>query len=295
MQVDDNQIDRWATPPSETEDEKCENAVAQITDALRARFGTSITIIRQGSHRNRTNVKRDSDIDIAVVHDDYFFPDVSGLSEIDKSLYQKYRVPASYSFSDFKKDVHATLLAKFGVGTAERKNKCIRVSGSSTRVDADVVPAYEHRRFSSYDVVSATGLAFNTDKGDRIHSFPDQHYKNGVKKNDETSRSYKSVVRIIKNVRNRLVSLGEIKEGDISSFFIESLVWNVPNSYFTGATWRGDAESVALKIWSDMRDTAIAHNYAEVSDLQWLFRGQTHRTPKQAEDFMLKVWSFVRK
>jgi hypothetical protein len=37
---------------------------------------------------------------------------------------------------------------------------------------------------------------------------------------------------------------------------------------------------------------AKADLYAEVSDLKWLFRGQS-RTPDQAEAFALKVWSFL--
>ena len=294
MQVDDNQINRWANPPSDTENEKCENAVSQITDVLRSRFGSDITIIRQGSHRNRTNIRLDSDVDIAVVHDHYYFHDINGLSASDKALYEKYRSPASYSFSQFKTDVNTTLQTKFGTGVVQRKNKCIRVGASSTRVNADVVPAYEHRRYHSYGVVGASGIAFQTDRGDSIHSFPEQHYANGVKKNDNTGKAYKSVVRILKNARNHFSDQGSMKIEDMPSFFIESLVWNVPNNYFCGTTWRDDAESVTLKIWSDMRNVTISNSYAEVSDLKWLFRGQTHRTPKQAEDFMLKAWSFMR-
>src|ERR1700733_2970400 len=106
MEVDDNQINRWANPPSDTEDARCENAVKQITEALRAHFGNKITIVRQGSHRNRTSIRLDSDIDIAVVHEDSYFPDTTWMSESDKTIYQKYRTPASYSYSQFKADVH---------------------------------------------------------------------------------------------------------------------------------------------------------------------------------------------
>src|SRR5262249_55325956 len=77
---------------------------------------------------------------------------------------------------------------------------------------------------------------------------PQQHYDNGVKKNDDTRRAYKAVVRILKNVRNHFVDHGLMKIEDMSSFFIESLVWNVPDSYFQGSTCRDDAVSVALKM-----------------------------------------------
>ncbi len=127
----------------------------------------------------------------------------------------------------------------------------------------------------------------------KIYSFPDQHYANGVKKNDDTSRSYKSVVRILKNVRNKLVEDGKIAKDSISSFFIESLVWNVPDSHFKESTFRKDVLSVTAKVWNDMRSAEVADKYAEVSDLQWLFRGGT-RTYKQAEEFMLQVWLYLK-
>mgnify|MGYP001582740555 FL=1 len=78
------------------------------------------------------------------------------------------------------------------------------------------------------------------------------------------------------------------------SFFIESLAWNAPNSCYTGKTYREDALAVSDKIWNDMQTPTIANNYAEVSDLHWLFRGQSKRTHARAQDFMLQVWSHIK-
>lgn len=295
MLVSEDQINRWASPPSDTENERCENAVRQISNALRSHFGDKIYFIRQGSHKNRTNVRLDSDIDLAVIHEGYYFPHIHSLSESDKVLHRANAKDADYSFSQFKTDVHDLLKREFGNDAIERKNKCIRVKGNSYRISADVVPAYKLKRFSSYDVIEAEGIGLVTDSPvNQIHSFPEQHYKNGVTKNDTTNRAYKSIVRIFKNIRNKFIDEGTLKLEDMPSFFIESLVWNVPDNYFNGSTWRDDAESVALKVWSDMRDANISNNYAEVSDLMWLFRGHK-RTPKQAENFMLKAWLLIRK
>jgi hypothetical protein len=294
MSITEEQVNRWAHPPSETEDARCENAVSQITDALRAHFGDDIYFVRQGSHRNRTNIKTDSDIDLAVGHKQSYFPDISGLSEYDKTLHKANSTDAAYRFAQFKTDVNKVLQAKFGLLSVERKNKCIRITGNSSRVNADVVPVFKHKRFSSYGVVSVEGLGFITDIDSKtIYSFPEQHYTNGVKKNDGTSRSYKSVVRILKNVRKQLIEDGKIAKDLMSSFFIESLVWNVPNGHFKENTYRGDVLSVTAKVWSDMRNAEIADKYAEVSDLQWLFRGSA-RTYKQAEDFMLQAWLYLK-
>lgn len=292
MNVSDERINIWAGAISETEEDKCQTAISQITDAIRDHFGYGITIVKQGSHRNRTNIRADSDVDIAVVHDSYYFPDIQKLSASDKLLHEQNSTDAQYKFSQFKSDVHSVLQKKFGLISVERKNKCIRVKGNSTRINADVVPAYGHKRFYAYNQIEAQGIGFVTDDSTwTTHSFPDQHYANGVSKNTATDRSYKAVVRILKNVRNELVAKNSILGDSMTSFFIESLVWNAPNPSFSGTNYRNIARDVIATIWADMRDPEKSKKYAEVSDLHWLFRGQ--RTPAQAEDFMLKAWHYL--
>jgi predicted nucleotidyltransferase len=296
MNVTEERINLWAQPISETEETKCQNAISQVTDVIRERFGNDVRIILQGSHKNRTNVRAESDVDIAVVHNSYYFPDISALSEEDKKLHNQYSTDAEYKFSQFKADIHDLLIKKFGTSSVERKNKCIRIHGNTYRVHADVVPAYKYKRYRAFYDVEAEGIAFLMDSpSERVKSFPEQHYKNGVSKNDATSRAYKAVVRILKNVRNELVDKGLYPADTMPSFFIECLVWNVPHHHFGNQTHREDARSVALQIWSDMRDPEKSKNYAEVCDLHWLFRGQTKRTPAQAEAFMLKAWSYLEK
>ncbi len=292
--ISEEQINRWANPPSDTESEKCANAVKQITSALRDHFGDKVSFIRQGSHHNRTNIRLDSDVDLAVVHSATYFPGTSGMTEADKQLYECYRSPVTYPYSQFKAEVNEVLQKKFGLANTQRKNKCIRVNGNTSRVNADVVPAFTYRRYRSFGVVEAEGIALIPDNAAIIYSFPEQHYENGVKKNDRTGRAYKSVVRIFKNVRNDLKDKGLLRSGDMPSFFIECLVWNAPDSYFNGKTYREDALLITDKIWNDMQDTAVANEYAEVCNLHWLFKGSPHRTHERAKDFALQVWSHIK-
>lgn len=293
MNVSDERINLWAREISETEEGKCQNALSQVSAAVRDAFGYDVTILQQGSHRNRTNIRADSDVDIAVVHRRYYFPETSRLSPADKMLYEVKNPDATYSFETFKEDVHKAMSDALGVAAAVRKNKCIRVAGNTNRVSADVVPTYEYKRFKTVDAVEAEGIALKPDRGTGlITSFPEQHYTSGVAKNTATSRAFKAVVRVLKNARNDMIDNGMYPGDAMSSFFIECLVWNVPNEYFMGATWRDRARSVALQVWSDMQEPAKADNYAEVSDLKWLFRGQS-RTPAQAEAFALKVWTYL--
>ncbi len=65
----------WAQPPGVTERQKMENTEAQVREAIRRSAALSehtIEVSAQGSYRNRTNVPRESDVDICVVCKDTF-------------------------------------------------------------------------------------------------------------------------------------------------------------------------------------------------------------------------------
>ena len=292
MNVTEDRVNLWAKALSETEEEKCQNAIGMVTEAMRGRFGNGVTIIHQGSHKNRTNIRADSDVDIAVVYDDAYFSDVNALSYADQQAHWNTLAPAPYTFGQFKQEVHQVLMEKFGLGAATRKNKCIRVEGNTYRVSADVVPAFQSKRFSAPRMVAYTGIGLITDEGKLIHSFPEHHYSSGVRKNDATRNAFKAAVRVLKNTRNEMLEKGLIAKDSMPSFFLECLVWNAPDSCFQKQTYREDARAVALHVWSEMRAVEKARNYKEVSELQWLLR-EAYRTPAQAETFMLSAWSFL--
>lgn len=292
MKFSEDQLTTWAKPPSETEEDKCRNAVYRITEAVRKKFGNDVSIFLQGSYKNRTNVKKDSDVDVVVRHDGYYFYDLGKLTPEEKAAYEATSTPASYTFSQFKNDIQAILIKEFGQDEIERKNKCLRVKGSSYRVNADVIPSYEYKRYASPTRVEAIGIGLVPDNGWRIHSFPEQHYDNGVQKNKDTDGSYKDIVRIIKNARNALVNAGIITADAMPSFLLECVVWNTHEMHFMHSTYQDMTSAVISKIWSDMGDFEQHNNYAEVSDLKWLFRGDKKWTPLQVKAFLENAWSY---
>lgn len=294
MRVSEEQLVRWAKTPSETEEVKCQNAVSRITEVIKDNFGNDVSVFLQGSYRNRTNVRQDSDVDIVVLHKGYYFSDIDRLSESEKVAYQKNLVRSEYGFSQFKNEVHCALINDFGVMAVTRKNKCIRVNGNNYRISADVIPCFIHKRFSSLDFVAAEGVEFISDAGIHIRSFPKQHYDNGVRKNKNTNEIYKPVVRILKNIRKDLIDQGAITIESMPSFFIECLVWNVlPNTHFQQDTYTAATRAIIATLWNEMREPEKANNYAEISDLKWLFKGNSSRTHQQAKDFMQLAWDFI--
>jgi hypothetical protein len=78
------------------------------------------------------------------------------------------------------------------------------------------------------------GLCFfdKSGTGTRIANFPRQHSKNCTAKHQATQNRFKPMVRIFKNLRSRLIDEGLLVAGSAPSYFIEGLLYNVPNHLF---------------------------------------------------------------
>src|SRR2546428_9123493 len=129
----------WAQPPGNTEQDKCNNAESAIRQAISKSdrlSSKSVTVFPQGSYRNRTNVRADSDVDICVFCDNSLFFDLpDGTVPNDVGI----SVPWVYSYQEFRNDVGAALVSHFGASSVVRGNKAFDVHANTYRVDADVV------------------------------------------------------------------------------------------------------------------------------------------------------------
>lgn len=290
--ITEQQLQNWSRALSETENARCVSTVTAIREILQKRFGNSVDVFLQGSYKNSTNIRVDSDVDIVVCYTDAYFSDLSGLSEQDKDHHNRLNIDHDYSFPQFKNDVEVLMREKFP-NDVERKNKCIFVKGNTYRVAADIVPCFKFKRFRSPYHIEAEGIKLISDRNKGIESFPSQHYNNGVTKNKNTNTLFKSVIRILKNARNILIDKGIIDKNLIPSFFLECLVWNVPNKHFDKYSNKDQVNSIIEVLWSDMDSEEKINCYAEVSNLMWLFRGQTEKTPEMAKRFIEVSYNLI--
>jgi hypothetical protein len=92
----------------------------------------------------------------------------------------------------------------------------------------------ERRRYYSglSGVQFERGICFFDSGGNRIANYPKQHSANCTTKHQATNGWFKPMVRILKNMRSRLVDDGAIEEGSAPSYFLEGLLYNVPNDKF---------------------------------------------------------------
>lgn len=280
----------WSTGPGKTEEERCENAIKMIQDAINASDklkNRDVRIFLQGSYRNKVNVRADSDVDVGVVCKDVFYAHYPKGYNRDSFGYIK----GSYTFTEFKNDIEEALVNKFGQAAVTRGSKAFDIKANSYRVEADVAPFMEHRRFRT-DGSYTEGVQQFSDDGKEIINWPEQHYENGVTKNSSTSRKYKRTVRILKKLKNEMVDNGYSHLDDIPGFLCECLVWNVPNGYFNRDRLYDILRSSIAYLYHEL-DKDSSDEWGEVSELKYLFSSSQKWTKRQAQEFLLAVWHYI--
>jgi hypothetical protein len=283
----------WAQPPSQTETERAENAEKMVRNAISGSSklnSKSIKVFRQGSYRNRTNIRRESDVDIGVLCDNSFFyhtpPNTTG---------QTFGInPASYSYAEFKNDVGEALNNYFGSAAVTRGNKAFDIKETSHHVEADVAAFFEHRRYDANgQYLSGVELRPDSDSTARVINWPEQHYENGNAKNTRTARSYRALVRILKSLRCDMEDGKIASAKPITSFLSECLIWNVPDSAFTHPNYSSDLREALIFLYGQTKADAECQDWGEVSELKYLFRPQQKWTRQQANDFIVSAWNYV--
>jgi hypothetical protein len=291
MNFAEDQLARWAAPPSQSERDRMDNAERAVRNAIAANTqlnARGIRVFAQGSYRNRVNVRADSDVDVAVVCSDSFFWDGPAGVTLQSLGYSE----ATYLYSDFRREVGEALVSYFGTGTVTSGDKAFDIKANTYRVDADVAPFFEHRRFDAAGGF-LTGVEMRPGSGGRIINWPDQHYDNGVAKNDLTRRAYKGCVRILKTLRYAMIADGVQSAKDSASFLMECLVFNVANNQFGNSTWTADLKSCLANLYNDTRTYDTCCEWGEVSELKYLFRGLQSWTWDGAHRFLSDCWNYA--
>jgi len=148
----EEQFRRWSGPASDTEDEKrdrTENAIREAIEESPDLAGRSVRVFAKGSYKNNTNVRIDSDVDVAVEFREIFYYSaehaVEGMSEADLDITP---YSGSYPPEQFKDNVERALIEQFGSTAVGRGNKAIHVRENSRSLAADVVPCFTYRRYT---------------------------------------------------------------------------------------------------------------------------------------------------
>lgn len=274
MAISESQLDTWSGVGSVTQSAQTYDSIQRVlNDSTSPYYAVDFSIFLQGSYGNRTNVYSDSDVDIVIRLNQTYFADINLLTPDAKANYNEAFRRATYAFADFKADVVAWLQKKFGADVRSG-DKAIFIKGNGSRRDADVLVCAVHRRYRAssdgVDYQHDDGIVFWTDKGIEIVNFPQQHSENCSTKHQNTNQRFKPMVRVFKNMRNRMVDDRYILDGVAPSYFIEGLLWNVPGDRFGAGYGASFVNAFNWVLNADNTKLTCAN------ELYWLVRDNAH-------------------
>lgn len=286
-----------ARPASTTEEAERDSTLARIKRAIdqsREIDSGSVNIYVKGSYATNTNVRRDSDVDVAVEWTRWSYV-MKAFDAVDKTPEQLGFTPiqAGPTPAEFRAEVERALVALFGGAVDTSGDKAINVTRATGTLDADVVPCFSLHRYDRPGSYHA-GHRIYPKSGGWINNFPAQNLRNGRAKNNRTNRRYKQIVRCLKRLEGELVAERKIAR-EYPGYVVECLLYNVPDYYFTNEqTLLQTLRNCLSYLWGGLRKEETYTGWEEVNELLYLFRGTgKKRDPQEAYRMVDAAWSMI--
>ncbi len=290
-------LDSWRKPASENEEQKISNAISMIKDAVKGHDilkDKDIEFVIQGSYGNNTNVKLDSDIDICAMLKDAFYDEYrEGVTREHYGF-----TNGTNNYDEYRAYVIEAMQKKFGRENVKPGNKAIYIESNTYRVHADVIAAFQFRNYRNETKNNSDnfieGIKFFSTDSSGIVNYPKVHVKNGITKNDNTQRRFKRTVRLYKRIRNKMIEDGKPVSGNIRSFLIEGLLWNVPDSIYNNAnTWNEILKKTILSLYDSTKTVEGCKNWGEVSEHFYLFHSGRKWNRDDTNAFLVQMWNYL--
>lgn len=283
----------WTGPSSTTEQEKQDRTERMIKEAINSHSpfdSCSLRVYAKGSYANNTNVRADSDVDIAVQCTDvtYWEEAEPGCKPTANSPYTGPWTPQK-----LRAELKAALEAKFPGQVDSSGSTAFTINSTNSRIDADVVPCFDYRYYFKSGAYRDGAKVFKTD-GTSIRNYPDQQKTNGNGKNTRTSLRYKKAVRIMKRLENAMVAAGAHRA--VPSFFVECLVYNVPDAVLKRPTWTDVAQGILVHVYNELEGNEPSHDrerWLEVNECKYLFHSSQKWTRGEGRAFALAGWNHL--
>ena len=221
MPIPESTLSNWSHHQSGTAFKQAHLPIREALDAYKGLSQFKYEVLLQGSYKNDTNLGGDSDVDVVIRLASKLKTRVVALSgeRLQEDGSHRFALERWQSFRD-----HAmkAMRARFGKAVKSGR-KTIKVPKGKIPADADLVVTLSHKG----------GIGFYLSDDERwVVSFPQQHHVRGSKKEKATNKRFKRTVRMFKATRNQLVSKRMLTKEDAPSYFIECLVYNVPDGLF---------------------------------------------------------------
>ena len=266
MAISESQLETWSHQGSITQSRNTYGAIKSALEDQNSSYSEkSFEVFLQGSYGNDTNIYGESDVDVVIRLDSIMRSDLSKLPEEQKAAYHRVYDTATYTFDEFRRAVVSQLIHSFGKNDVAIGNKAVKIKANGTRRSADVVICYQYRRYRHFHSITdqdyVPGIIFPPQSNSEIINYPKKHAANCTANHQATGSMFKPMVRILKNMRSKLMDTGAIRDGTAPSYYLEGLFYNVPadqyvsNSYgdtfCNGINWilKADRKKLVCANW----------------------------------------------
>jgi hypothetical protein len=251
--------------------------------------GCSLSVYAKGSYANNTNVRADSDVDIAVQCREvvYWEEAVDGAHPPGTS-YKGIWTPTK-----LRAELLAALKAKFPNQVDDSGSVAFTIRSSGARIDADVVPCFDYKYYFATGSYREGSRVFRKD-GSPFENYPAQQLEHGGAKNQRTNTLYKKAVRVVKRVENAMLTAKS--HGDVPSYFMECLVYNCPDDVLTRATWTDRIRGIIVHIWNGLEGnepSVESQRWRESNECKYLFFSEQKWTRAEGRAFAEAMWSHL--
>ena len=239
MAIPENQLKIWAQPGTV---KGAKNTHAAIRNALAGhqwpddvRYVTYL----QGSYRNNTHLRRQSDVDVVVELTSLPVRDGSRLPDSQRRLLARDFPEPEYGWRRFRRDVRSAIAGAFGDPRVREGKKTFKLVMESPEIPVDVVVAVRYLTYTeysgqrSYKRTEGLGLYLPAESRWAVN-YPHMHRRNGVGKEKATNGWFRRCIRMFKNARAQLVEEGRLGPDTARSYQIECVLFNVPNRLLAG-------------------------------------------------------------
>lgn len=284
----EDKLSGWTGPSSDTEQDKqnrTERMIRQAIDSHEPFNDCTLKVYAKGSYANNTNVRSDSDVDIAVECTEVLYWEESEKgNHTPGKPYEGIWTPAKLRI-----ELLSAMEAKFSGQVDSSGSTAIQINSNSARVDADVVPCFSFRYYMKHGSRDGTKI-FKTD-GSNIVNYPAQQMENGIAKNKRTGYAYKKGARLLKRIENTMAKDETFRE--LPSFFMECLACNCPDNIFSYPTWTECLRAMLLHIWSNLQgDEPTSDRWVEVNECFFLFHSNQKWTREDGREFAKAAWNY---
>ena len=114
MAIPESQLSRWSDHGAQESSKRTHEAIRRALSVYQWPHGMTYDFYLQGSYRNDTNIRGDSDVDVVLELTSTFKHDVTSLSQYEQDVLASSFTPAAHNWNDFRRETLKALEAGFG-------------------------------------------------------------------------------------------------------------------------------------------------------------------------------------